>query len=1128
MPSRFPHGGEDAPLLAGDSRGRGGNAKKSDSGADRLLSRGVTALAALLLIGLCVMLGVHLMGSYHSADSDLSNKDKSWIETLDDGTKILHGADGKLSIVSGDAGKKSSKHHKKKKGTDDILDLLHNENAKGSIEGEIDPNKDIASQQNDILLNKEKEMMDQLTAMAKGKGGPDAKGSSKKPSVNPAEAAEKMLAGGNAPTTSTFDPRAALRHHEEALEHLSTKDKHANENLKLTDQEKSELEQLEELTRKPPPGPPAYVTPEEQLLHKAAMKAKKHDEKGAEDWYNQLDDSVDVFEVRNQALIELEEASHKKDDKKGAEGVESTKASAKHAAKASAKAKATKPSAEPVASTELEPVASTEPEPVASTEPEPVADKEGEVAKTGEDELEADVELADTEPEPEPEPEPVEPFGAHDSEDEAEMKDKSKKDEDEDEPAAAPIEPFGAHDSEAKNDDEDGPDPAEPIEPFGAHDSKVEAEPEADDDDEPVEPVEPFGHDDEKDAEPVEEKPDAVEEEAEAAEKEEEPEPVAAKAEDPEPAANAEKEEEPEPVAAKEEEPEPAAAAEKEEEPEPVAAADPASAAPASDAGDKHPTPEQIKWWKDHHPNGAALGHRTRNRRPVSRRPRHEAEAALGVAPSNPKASSVPASRWSGVDLAQHLSCSDSLADPATGKTFDVATEFYMSDETTLGPNGEAIKLGPRARAVRDTTFVSAFLRVDGPGAPDPTRYLTGVRHAACNAGRARLNSVFFADSPEMCAHVRRLYDNGRALSNELAPPVPRLGSGKFRCQVKAVKNLPLKPATGLRPEAVIGGCANSANVVRVVQQGQLHGGRRGDVRVGPGRREDESVRVVRRGHRGTRRAQGAPGAPARPRRARRRSQGREGALHVPPQGGPRGPGGGAVPRRRDDGDAARLLGHPPGFARVQAKVGRLHAQVRSAVHAHRRRARAVANGSRLLRRLQEPPERGARRGSETRRGGHRGEHQERRVDVPVPQRGVRHEQAAQRRDVPGGETVQRGKDCHVRDAGGEGQGRGEGAVDGEGRGRGGGDGRAAQARRAGRGWDRFVVFASSRLGVARRRTQDAAALGAEAIESDVPGKRFIDASPDGTDGSCARSEDGTPSGFAELPSMGLISWRFN
>ena len=56
----------------------------------------------------------------------------------------------------------------------------------------------------------------------------------------------------------------------------------------------------------------------------------------------------------------------------------------------------------------------------------------------------------------------------------------------------------------------------------------------------------------------------------------------------------------------------------------------------------------------------------------------------------------------------------------------------------------------------------------------------------------------------------------------------------------------------------------------------------------------------------------------------------------------------------------------------------------------------------------------------------------------------------------------------------------------------------------------------------------NAAALGAEAIESDTPGKQFIDAAPDGTDGSCARSEDGTPSGFAELPSMGLISWRFN
>ena len=314
MPTRFPHGGDDAPLLAGDSRGRGGNAKKSsDGGVDKLMSRGVTVLAALLLLGLCAMLGVHLMGSNHSADSDLSNKDRSWIETLDDGTKILHGADGKLSVVTGDSVTKSPKHHKKK-GSGDILDLLHDQNAKGSIDGEIDQTKDIASQQNDILLNKEKEMMDSLRAMANG--GKDGSKKGKDPSVNPAEEAQKMMAGDAKSTTSTFDPRAAYKRHQEALSHLSKKDKHANENLKLTEKEKSELEQLESLTRKPPPAPPAYVTPEEQLLHKAAMKAKKQDEKGAEDWYNQLDDSVDTFAVRNQALIDLEEAGHKNDAKK--------------------------------------------------------------------------------------------------------------------------------------------------------------------------------------------------------------------------------------------------------------------------------------------------------------------------------------------------------------------------------------------------------------------------------------------------------------------------------------------------------------------------------------------------------------------------------------------------------------------------------------------------------------------------------------------------------------------------------------------------------------------------------------------------------------------------------------------
>ena len=1107
MPSRFPHGGEDAPLLAGDSRGRGGNAKKSDSGADRLLSRGVTALAALLLIGLCVMVGVHLMGSYHSADSDLSNKDKSWIETLDDGTKILHGADGKLSIVSGDADEKSSKHHNKKKGTDDILDLLHNENAKSSIEGEIDPNKDVASQQNDILLNKEKEMMEQLTALAKGKGGPDAEGSSKKPSVNPAEAAEKMLAGGDAPTTSTFDPRAALRHHEEVLEHLSTKDKHANENLKLTDQEKSELEQLEELTRKPPPGPPAYVTPEEQLLHKAAMKAKKHDAKGAEDWYNQLPDSVDVFEVRNQALIKLEEASHKKDDKKGAKGVESTKASAKHAAKASAEA--TEPSAEPAALTEP----STEPEPVASTEPEPVADEEGEVAtpvnpvrKVGwhEDELEADVELADTEPEPEPDPEPVEPFGAHDSEDEAEKKhesekDESKKDEDEDEPAAAPIEPFGAHDSEAKNDDEDGPDPPEPIEPFGAHDSKVEAEPEADDDDEPAEPVEPFGHDDEKDAEPVEEKPDA-----------------------------AEKEEEPETAAAKEEEPEPAAAAEKEEEPEPAAAADPGSAAPASDVGDKHPTPEQIKWWKDHHPNGAALGRRTRHNGRNGHNHEAEAEAALGVAPNNPKASFVPASRWSGVDLASHQSCSDSLADPATGKTFDVTTEFYISDETTLGPNGEAIKLGPRARAIRDTTFVSAVLRVDGPGAPDPIKFLTGVRHSACNAGRARLNSVFFADSPEMCAHVQRLYDDGRRLSNELAPPVPRLGSGKFRCQVKAVKDLPLKPATGLRPEVIIGGCANSAksfvwyNKVNFMvdaaemcdadpdaEKTSQYAWFDGDT-AGPGILEallahpldpaallagakDEKVHFTCH--------------PRAVREAQAVEPCRAGETMVIPRvfsGTPQALRG--FKRRWD----AYMRGYVPLSTHTAVELGQW--RMARGFFADYKNPPNAAHGAGL-----KPVE--AAIAVNTRSGG---------WTCPCPSeeyvmnRLLNDEMFPEEKQFSGGKIAMfmtQEEKAAWEEEKAQLTAKGGDAVAGMG-------GPRRPAAQAGVG---TASSFSLRRGLGLLEDGlNAAALGAEAIESDTPGKQFIDASPDGTDGSCARSEDGTPSGFAELPSMGLISWRFN
>ena len=100
MPSRFPHGGERPaarrrlPAAAAQEwiRAPTGSEPWRDR-ARRAADRPVRDARR------------DLMGSYHSADSDLSNKDKSWIETLDDGTKILHGADGKLYIVSGDAGK---------------------------------------------------------------------------------------------------------------------------------------------------------------------------------------------------------------------------------------------------------------------------------------------------------------------------------------------------------------------------------------------------------------------------------------------------------------------------------------------------------------------------------------------------------------------------------------------------------------------------------------------------------------------------------------------------------------------------------------------------------------------------------------------------------------------------------------------------------------------------------------------------------------------------------------------------------------------------------------------------------------------------------------------------------------
>ena len=1108
MPTRFPHGGEDAPLLAGDSRGRGGNAKKSsDGGVDKLMSRGVTVLAALLLLGLCAMLGVHLMGSNHSADSDLSNKDRSWIETLDDGTKILHGADGKLSVVTGDSVTKSPKHHKKK-GSGDILDLLHDQNAKGSIDGEIDPTKDIASQQNDILLNKEKEMMDSLTAMANG--GKDGSKKGKDPSVNPAEEAQKMMAGDAKATTSTFDPRAAYKRHQEALSHLSKKDKHANENLKLTEKEKSELEQLESLTRKPPPAPPAYVTPEEQLLHKAAMKAKKQDEKGAEDWYNQLDDSVDTFAVRNQALIDLEEAGHKKDAKKeGAKKAAKKLTPAEHAAKATADAvAAAEPAAEPVvkAESESEPAAAIGPEPVKpeavkpeAVRPEPVAaeEEDDEVAETGEDEVvEPEVKLAEPEPEADPTADPIEPFGAHDAE---------KKDEDE--PAADPIEPFGADDEDDKS---DIPDPAPAALP-------VEAEVDADDEDEPAEPtepLEPFGADEEAaavgsgDGDGEEEPVDPVD-------------PI-------------------EPFGADEEKVTGSIPGEdKFDEPEPVTAAVPATptpTAPAADAGtEKHPTPAQIQWWKDHHPNGAALGRdeRRRHRKPARKLGHSRSSGKLGAAPNPGQATASGGNKWQGIDLAQHLSCSDSLRDPATGRNFDVAAEFYASDETTLGPNGEAVKLGARAKAVRDTTFVSAFLRVDGPGAVDPVTYLTGVRHAACNAGRARLNAAFFADSPEMCAHVRRLYDNGRALSNQLAPPVPRLGGGTFRCTVKAVKDLALKPAMGLRPEAVVGGCANSArsfvwynkvnfmvdaSTVRDAEKNAVENTSQyawfdGDV-AGPGTlkallahpldpaallagAKDEKVHFTCHA-KDVREAQAVE-----PCRA-------TSTMVVPRvfSGTPQALRG--FKRRWD----AYMHRYVPLSTHTATELGQWR-MARGFFADYKNPPNLASPGSGL-----KPVE--AAIAVNTKSGG---------WTCPCPSeeyvmnRLLNDEMFPEEKHFSGGKIApmltqeEKAKEDEAAvKAAAVLTAKGGDAVASMG-------GPLRPAASAGAGPSSFAL----RRGLGLLEDElNAAALGTEPIESDSPGKQFMDASPDRTDSSCARSEGGVPSGFAELPSMGLISWRFN
>ena len=153
-------------------------------------------------------------------------------------------------------------------------------------------------------------------------------------------------------------------------------------------------------------------------------------------------------------------------------------------------------------------------------------------------------------------------------------------------------------------------------------------------------------------------------------------------------------------------------------------------------------------------------------------------------------------------------------------------------------------------------------------------------------------------------------------------------------------------------------------------------------------------------------------------------------------------------------------------------------------------------------------------------------------MDVPVPQRGVRHEQAAQRRDVPGGETVQGGKIAMFmtqeekarEEEKAQLTAKGGDAVAGMGRSR-----RPA----AQNGLGTASSFSLRRgLGLLEDGL-NAAALGAEAIESDMPGKQFIDASPDGTDGSWRALGGWDPVGVRRAAQHGsrilevqLKSWR--
>lgn len=177
---------------------------------------------------------------------------------------------------------------------------------------------------------------------------------------------------------------------------------------------------------------------------------------------------------------------------------------------------------------------------------------------------------------------------------------------------------------------------------------------------------------------------------------------------------------------------------------------------------------------------------------------------------------------WSDVDLdPSKASCVSSLKE-SDGVVFDAARWFdpLRAD----GDPGNRGDFGPRARAIRDTTFVSSLY----PGVPgeDVLSLVQAAKDTACNAGRSRLNTYFFAESDQLCRFVKSHYVAGRSASesagsngpteSDPASPMPRLGGGRFQCVVRASSALPLQPPrtplAGAPYDSELAGVCSNAN----------------------------------------------------------------------------------------------------------------------------------------------------------------------------------------------------------------------------------------------------------------------------------------------------------------------------